>query len=70
MIKVHCDNCGVELTETGAILLSHPDVQGKSGKYHLCRTCEAFYLGIMETIRKNLRVQEQQELTDRGRLNG
>ena len=40
MIKVVC-KCGKELTETGGLLLSPPDADGRVIKTHLCRECYA-----------------------------
>lgn len=34
-----CSKCGTELTEFGGLLFSPPDADGRSKKWHLCRTC-------------------------------
>jgi len=38
-IKPLCNNCGKELTEFGAILLSTPDKENNVKKHHLCKEC-------------------------------
>ena len=40
-IKPKCDQCGQELTDYGAILLSPPDGQGMVKKFHICKSCYA-----------------------------
>ena len=39
MIDPHCDRCGRELDEPGAILLGPPDAEQKVLKHHLCQEC-------------------------------
>ncbi len=38
-IAPHCDKCGNELQEFGAIILSPPDKDSKVIKFHLCKSC-------------------------------
>lgn len=40
-IKPVCDQCGEELQDFGAIVLSPPDEQGRVQKFHLCKVCYA-----------------------------
>ena len=38
-IKPVCKECGKELKDFGAILLSPPDKRGRVRKIHLCKGC-------------------------------
>lgn len=38
-IKAICDNCGKELNEFGAVLLSPPNRKREVKKYHICTSC-------------------------------
>lgn len=40
MIKIHCDRCGSDLKELGALVFSPPIERfGMVKKYHLCKDC-------------------------------
>lgn len=46
MIRVECDICKKELTQTGALLFSPPK-NNMVRKYHICRKC---FIGVEATI--------------------
>ncbi len=47
-IRPTCDDCGEELLDFGAILLSPPDEDGMVRKFHICKTCYLRYADKLE----------------------
>ena len=46
MIRVHCDKCGKELDNPGALVFSPPyDENATVAKWHLCARCWAHLAG-------------------------
>jgi len=50
-ISPTCNNCGEELTEFGAVLLSPPNSKSEVKKFHLCVNC---YKNIVRKFRLKL----------------
>jgi hypothetical protein len=51
-IHVDCHLCGRELTHSGALLFSPPDILDRVKKFHLCGTC---YNKTMEALPQSSR---------------
>jgi hypothetical protein len=56
-ISPACDKCKKELTKFGAILFGPPDDNGKTKKWHICKSC-------YEKIEKELTQQERYKKQD------